>query len=94
MNQLDALKQYTTVVADTGDFKQLGALPASRRHHQPLADPQGGAKARLRAAAQRRSQRPTGAGRSTKSMDQLLVRFGCEILAIIPGRSPPKSMPG
>ena len=24
MNQLDALKQFTTVVADTGDFKQLG----------------------------------------------------------------------
>ena len=23
MNQLDQLKQYTTVVADTGDFKQL-----------------------------------------------------------------------
>jgi transaldolase len=23
MNQLDALKQLTTVVADTGDFKQL-----------------------------------------------------------------------
>ena len=23
MNQLEALKQYTTVVADTGDFKQL-----------------------------------------------------------------------
>ncbi|OYU44086.1 MAG: transaldolase, partial [Burkholderiales bacterium PBB4] len=26
MNQLDALKQFTTVVADTGDFKQLGAF--------------------------------------------------------------------
>lgn len=25
MNQLDALKQVTTVVADTGDFRQLGA---------------------------------------------------------------------
>ncbi len=25
MNQLDALKQYTTVVADTGDFRQLAA---------------------------------------------------------------------
>ena len=25
MNQLDALKQHTTVVADTGDFKQLSA---------------------------------------------------------------------
>ena len=24
MNQLDALKQFTTVVVDTGDFKQLG----------------------------------------------------------------------
>ena len=23
MNQLDALRQYTTVVADTGDFRQL-----------------------------------------------------------------------
>ena len=23
MNQLDQLKQFTTVVADTGDFKQL-----------------------------------------------------------------------
>ena len=23
MNQLDALKQFTTVVADTGDFNQL-----------------------------------------------------------------------
>ena len=26
MNQLDALKQFTTVVADTGDFKQLSAF--------------------------------------------------------------------
>ena len=24
MNQLDALKQFTTVVVDAGDFKQLG----------------------------------------------------------------------
>jgi hypothetical protein len=23
MNQLDALKQFTTVVADTGDFRQI-----------------------------------------------------------------------
>ncbi|UUZ69361.1 hypothetical protein LP416_07495 [Polaromonas sp. P2-4] len=26
MTQLDALKQFTTVVADTGDFKQLDAF--------------------------------------------------------------------
>lgn len=26
MNQLDPLKQFTTVVADTGNFKQLAAF--------------------------------------------------------------------
>ena len=26
MNQLDALKQFTTVVADTGDFRQIEAF--------------------------------------------------------------------
>ena len=26
MNQLDALKQFTTVVADSGDFRQLDAF--------------------------------------------------------------------
>ena len=26
MNQLETLKQYTTVVADTGDFKQIAAF--------------------------------------------------------------------
>jgi transaldolase len=45
MNQLDALKQFTTVVADTGDFLANGPVQAPGCHHQPLADPQGGAKA-------------------------------------------------
>ncbi|NCV63967.1 MAG: transaldolase, partial [Betaproteobacteria bacterium] len=26
MNQLEALKQYSTVVADTGDFQQIGGF--------------------------------------------------------------------
>ena len=30
MNQLDALKQFTTVVADSGDFKQLDAFVSGR----------------------------------------------------------------
>ncbi|MFM7343127.1 MAG: transaldolase family protein, partial [Betaproteobacteria bacterium] len=29
MNQLEALKQYTTVVADTGDFLQIGQFRPS-----------------------------------------------------------------
>jgi transaldolase len=85
MNQLDALKQYTTVVADTGDFRQLSQFrpqdattnpslilkAVQKPEYQPL----------LRAAVQ--------AHRSAaldEVMDRLLVRFGCEILALIPGR--------
>ena len=59
MNQLDQLKQFTTVVADTGNFKQLGAVRAARRDHQPVADPEGRAAARIRAAAAPRRSRRT-----------------------------------
>ena len=34
MNQLDALRQWTTVVADTGDFRQLAQFKPQRRDHQ------------------------------------------------------------
>jgi transaldolase len=85
MNQLDALKKFTTVVADTGDFRQLDAFKpqdattnpslilkaVQKPEYQPLlADTMG--KFRSRAL--------------DETMDRLLVRFGCEILSIIPGR--------
>ena len=35
MNQLDALKQYTTVVADTGDFHQIADF-APREVSEPM----------------------------------------------------------
>ncbi|WHZ12681.1 MAG: Transaldolase [Burkholderiaceae bacterium] len=85
MNQLDALKQYTTVVADSGDFKQLGRyLP-----HDATTNP-----SLILKAVQKPEYRPllTGTvaqhrGRAIDELvDRLLVRFGCEILAIIPGR--------
>ncbi|MES2946461.1 MAG: transaldolase [Pseudomonadota bacterium] len=85
MNQLESLKQFTTVVADTGDFKQLGQfLPqdattnpslilkaVQKADYQPL----------LASTVSRFKGRPLD-----EIMDRLLVRFGCEILSIVPGR--------
>jgi len=85
MNQLDALKQFTTVVADTGDFKQMGAFRPTDATTNPSL---------ILKAVQKPDYAPLLAdtvaqhrGRPLDEvMDRLLVRFGCEILSIIPGR--------
>ena len=85
MNQLDALKQHTTVVADTGDFNQLGAFKPQDATTNPSL---------ILKAVQKPDYMPLlkstvdqFRGRALDEvMDRLLVRFGCEILAIIPGR--------
>ena len=85
MNQLDALKQYTTVVADTGDFRQIDAyLPQDATTNPSL----------ILKAVQKPEYRSLLTdivagyrGRPLDEiMDRLLVRFGLEILSIIPGR--------
>jgi len=85
MNQLDALKSHTTVVADTGDFKQLAQFQPQDATTNPSLI--------LKAV-----QKPEYAPLLSESvdahkgqpldvvMDHLLVRFGCEILKTIPGR--------
>ena len=85
MNQLDALKQLTTVVADTGDFRQLAAYQPQDATTNPSL---------ILKAVQKPEYQPLLAqtvarfrGRPLDELtDRLLVRFGCEILAIIPGR--------
>jgi transaldolase len=85
MNQLDALKQFTTVVADTGDFKQLAAFQPQDATTNPSL---------ILKAVQKSDYAPLlidtvkqFRGRALDEiMDRLLVRFGCEILANIPGR--------
>jgi transaldolase len=85
MNQLDALKQHTTVVADTGDFMQL----AQFRPQDATTNP-----SLILKAVQKADYQPLMAqivqahrGRALDEvMDRLLVRFGLEILALIPGR--------
>ncbi len=85
MNQLDALKQFTTVVADTGDFRQL----AQFRPQDATTNP-----SLILKAVQKPDYAPLLQDTVSKwrgrdlgeVMDRLLVRFGCEILSIIPGR--------
>jgi transaldolase len=85
MNQLDTLKQFTTVVADTGDFKQL----AQFKPQDATTNPSLILKAVQKADYQPLLQDTVGRfkGRPLDEIiDRLLVRFGCEILSIIPGR--------
>jgi len=85
LNQLDALRQYTTVVADTGDFLQI----AQYKPRDATTNPSLILKAVQRPdyvplladTLARWGQRPLD-----EIMDRLLVRFGCEILTHIPGR--------
>jgi transaldolase len=85
MNQLEALKQVTTVVADTGDFRQLAQFQAQDATTNPSLILKAVQKSDyaplLKDTTARFRNRPVD-----EMMDRLLVRFGCEILSIIPGR--------
>lgn len=85
MNQLELLKQATTVVADTGDFHQLKQFQPQDATTNPSL---------ILKAVQQPQYAPLLAevvsARGTRdlaeTMNHLLVRFGCEILQTIPGR--------
>src|SRR3954447_180349 len=85
MNQLDALKQFTTVVADTGDFRQLAQFKPRDATTNPSLILKAVQKPEyaplLKETLARFHGRPLD-----EQMDRLIVRFGCEILSIIPGR--------
>ena len=85
MNQLDQLKQFTTVVADTGDFLQLSASKPRDATTNPSL---------ILKAVQKPEYAPllaaSVAACQSKSLDDvvdhLLVSFGVKILGIVPGR--------
>ena len=85
MNQLDALKPLTTVVADTGDFLQL----AQFRPQDATTNPSLILKAVQKpdyAPLLQQTMAKHGKADLALAMDHLLVRFGCEILKHVPGR--------
>jgi len=75
---LEQLKQYTTVVADTGDFERMQAfLPQDATTNPSL----------ILKAAQLPSYQSLNKGKPVDQLiDALLVAFGMEILKIVPGR--------
>jgi len=84
-SQLDQLKQFTTVVADTGDFKQLAQFTPQDATTNPSL---------ILKAVQKPDYAPlladTVAAHKGEALDaivdQVLVRFGLEILKVVPGR--------
>lgn len=91
MNQLDQLKQFTTVVADTGDFESIRQFSpqdattnpslifkaVSQPEYTPLLD---------QAVAEREGASLPRAELIRAIIDDLLTIFGEKILQIVPGR--------
>jgi transaldolase len=85
MNQLDALKQFTTVVADTGDFQQISRFQPQDATTNPSLILKAVQMPAYQQLLQDTLAQHAGAPLDVV-MDHLLVRFGCSILALIPGR--------
>jgi transaldolase len=85
MNQLEALKQHTVVVADTGDFHQLAAFAPRDATTNPSLILKAVQKPEYAPLLQQ-TMAEHGQADLALAMDHLLVRFGCEILKHIPGR--------
>jgi transaldolase len=90
-NQLDQLKRFTKVVADTGDYvtlKQFAPQDATTNPSLILKASQMPAYKELvaKAIADTRKSGATGKALLAQIMDCLLVRFGVDILKIVPGR--------
>ena len=91
MNQLDQLKKFTKVVADSGDFATLKAFAPQDATTNPsliLAATKIERYGSLltQAVDENRSSGLTGAALIEKITDRLLILFGTEILKIVPGR--------
>jgi transaldolase len=84
--QLDQLKQFTKVVADTGDFESMKAFQPQDATTNPSLILKAAAMPAY-AALVDQAVANAGAGASVETvMDHLLVTFGLEILKIVPGR--------
>jgi transaldolase len=91
LNQLDQLKRFTKVVADTGDFATLKEYAPQDATTNPSlilkAAQMPGYKSLVeKAIADNRKSGLSGDAQLANIMDHLLVLFGSEILKIVPGR--------
>jgi transaldolase len=85
MNQLEQLKQYTTVVADTGDFQSIKAYAPRDATTNPSLILKAVQKPEYQPLLEQVVREHHGKSAS-EIIDHLLVAFGLKILALIPGR--------
>ena len=85
MHQLDQLKAHTTVVADTGNFKQLAQFAPQDATTNPSLILKAALLPEYAPLLASVSKAHAGAA-VDEAIDRVLVRFGMEILAIVPGR--------
>ena len=91
LSQLDQLKQFTTVVADTGDFESMQIYQPRDATTNPSLILQAATKPQYRplveqAIGEHKSSALAGFALTEAIMDRILVLFGLEILKIVPGR--------
>jgi transaldolase len=91
LNQLEQLKQFMKIVADTGDFESIKEFKPQDATTNPSLIYAATQKEKYyhlldEVLADRKKSGLSGAAQIQDIMDHLLVQFGCEILKIVPGR--------
>jgi transaldolase len=91
LNQLEQLKKFTTVVADTADFESIKDFKPQDATTNPslvYAATQKQQYSHLieQVLADRKNSGLSGQAQIEDICDHLLVQFGCDILEIVPGR--------
>ncbi len=91
LNQLDQLKKFTKVVADTADFESIKEFKPQDATTNPslvFAATQKQQYGHLldEVLADRKKSGLSGQAQIEDICDHLLVQFGCDILEIVPGR--------
>jgi len=84
-NQLEQLKKFTTVVADTGDFERMQVFQPQDATTNPSLILKAAQQSNYQALVQSVKDAHPGMS-STDLVDYILVAFGLEILKIVPGR--------
>ncbi|MEF9926613.1 MAG: transaldolase [Massilia sp.] len=85
MNQLEQLKQFTTVVADTGDFQSIKAYTPQDATTNPSLILKSVQKPEYRPLLEKAIANAPDAS-IDGIIDSLLIAFGVEILKFVPGR--------
>lgn len=90
-SQLDSLKEFTTVVADTGDFASMQEYQPQDATTNPSLILQAASKPEYKSIVEKAVSEHRDSGLSGDAlieaiMDRVLILFGLEILRIVPGR--------